>query len=145
MVIKSMRCINMVCACMHTCRSVQTATHQGCQTAAIAAAAFLRDWLGPRIFAGRLSPEQQVCTRLIVLMCNFTLWKHKRPSAAKVQQIQRLFTGRRQTAPGCPSVAVQELMQRFVPSVPRANKACYVAVYDKLGSSSSLAPQATVQ
>jgi hypothetical protein len=33
--------------------------------------------------------------------------------------------------------AMQELMQRFVPSVPRANKACYVAVYDKLGSGSA--------
>jgi hypothetical protein len=43
--------------------------------------------------------------------------------------------------------AVQELMQRFVPSMPRANKACYVAVYDKLGSGSTglPAPQTMVQ
>lgn len=27
----------------------------------------------------------------------------------------------------------QELMQRFVPTVVRANKACYVAEYDKSG------------
>lgn len=76
------------------CRSVQSATHQGCQAAAIAAAAFLRDWLGPRIWAGRLSPQQQ------------------------------------------------DLMQRFVPTVVRANKACYVAEYDKFGSVSRPEPPA---
>lgn len=47
----------------------------------------------------------------------------------------------------CPAVGVQDVMQRFVPSVPRANKACYVAVYDKLGSSGARLPalQAMVQ
>lgn len=75
----------VTCLGLHMCRSVQSATHQGCQAAAIAAAAFLRDWLGPRIFAGRLPPPQQ------------------------------------------------ELMLRFVPTMVRANKACYVAEYDKSG------------
>lgn len=76
--------------------SVQSATHQGCQTAAIAAAGFLRDWLGPRIWAGRLSPQQQ------------------------------------------------DLMLRFVPTVVRANKACYAAKYDKFGSVSRPEPPAMV-
>ena len=57
---------------VYTCRSVQTATHQGCQTAAIAAVAFLRDWLGPRIFAGRLSLEQQVCRRRMGMHTDIT-------------------------------------------------------------------------
>ena len=46
-----------ICTIWH--RSIQSAMHQGCQNAAIDAAGFLRDWLGPRIFAGRLSHEQQ--------------------------------------------------------------------------------------
>lgn len=39
-------------------RSVQSAAHHNSQAAAIRCAAFLRDWLGPRIFAGRLSTPQ---------------------------------------------------------------------------------------
>ena len=41
-------------------------------------------------------------------------------------------------------MALQELMQRFVPSMPRANKACYVAVYDKLGSGTGPPAQQTM-
>lgn len=41
------------------CRCVESAAHQNCQYAAVQTCSFLRDWLGPRIFAGRLTPEQQ--------------------------------------------------------------------------------------
>ncbi len=58
-------CSPRVC-CVRACRSVQSAAHQGCQSAAITAAGFLRDWLGPRIWAGRLSPEQQALMRQFV-------------------------------------------------------------------------------
>lgn len=37
---------------------MQSAAHHNSQAAAIRCAAFLRDWLGPRIFAGRLSTPQ---------------------------------------------------------------------------------------
>lgn len=47
-------------------RSVQSAAHHNSQAAAIRCAAFLRDWLGPRIFAGRLSlPQQQIMQQFV--------------------------------------------------------------------------------
>ena len=39
-------------------RSLERSGHQACEAAAGDAVAFLRDWLGPRILAGRLTEEQ---------------------------------------------------------------------------------------
>lgn len=40
-------------------RCVESMAHLNSRHAAIQASAFFRDWLGPRVFAGRLTPEQQ--------------------------------------------------------------------------------------
>ena len=39
-------------------RSLERSGHQACEAAAGDAVAFLRDWLGPRILAGRLTEQQ---------------------------------------------------------------------------------------
>ncbi len=39
-------------------RSLEHSGHQACEAAAGDAVAFLRDWLGPRILAGRLTQQQ---------------------------------------------------------------------------------------
>jgi hypothetical protein len=40
------------------CSSLEQSGHQACEAAAGDAIAFLRDWLGPRILAGRLTEQQ---------------------------------------------------------------------------------------
>lgn len=50
-------------------RCVQSSEHLNNQHAAIQLCAFLRDWLGPRIFAGRLTAEQQQLMLQFVPLC----------------------------------------------------------------------------